>query len=112
MGIAVNENTFNSVEIMKDLEKARNALALKRTQEKKNSKNNEIEQNTIVENYDMSDSHVENSESEGFIVVESRKKTRGRKKKIMISPAAGENSVNKKKGKYGKGKIPAKKKAS
>jgi len=66
MGVVVNENTFASIDLMKNLENARNLLAKKQKEIDNKEKGDKI----LSEEWDQDDK----SEADDFIVVESKKK--------------------------------------
>lgn len=87
MGIAIQNDAFDTFNLIRDLEKARNDLYLKQSENKQPSQTESVG-NEPVENapLELEWLHDESSETEDFILVESRKKRRESKKKVKISP--------------------------
>lgn len=84
MGIAMNNNNFETFDLIKELEKARNDLHNKKVDQLCTSQTESIgngqDENTILELEWIQD---ESSDSEEFILVESRKKEEIKKKKCQ-----------------------------
>ena len=88
MGILVDSNNFDTFDLINDLENARNDLYHKQIEQKKKSQTDsvEIEKKDEGQIHELDWLHEESSETENFILVESRKKRRKNRKKLKISP--------------------------
>jgi hypothetical protein len=87
MGVNIDENDFDTFDLLKNLEKARDDLY------KKQSVTSDIPQTESVEVSNPVNSILalewmqeESSETDDFILVESRKKKRERKEKVLSFP--------------------------
>lgn len=86
MGVAVDENDFDTFNLLKDLEKARNDLYQKQTEKVIDSQTEtfevcQAEKATLALEW----MQEESSETNDFILVESRKKRRENRKNVKIS---------------------------
>jgi hypothetical protein len=88
MGIVVDSNNFATFDLINELENARNDLYHKQNEQKMKSQTDAVEIEKKVEGqvFELDWLHEESSETEDFILVESRKKKRENRKKLKISP--------------------------
>lgn len=95
MGVAINSEDFETFDLIRDLEKARDDLYLKQCENKLKS---QIETVEIVENNnnlpELEWLDMESSESEDFMLVESRKERRESKKSRRFSPLVKSKKVD------------------
>lgn len=87
MGIAIRDDDFTTFDLLKTLESARNDLYFKENETKQTSQTESVESSPKQDELlQLEWLHEETSETEDFILVESRKKRRQNKKNIKISP--------------------------
>ncbi|XP_066354675.1 uncharacterized protein [Miscanthus floridulus] len=82
MGVVLDNNDFDTFNLLNDLENARNDLYQKQLDQKQKSQTDTVE----TEQKEGSTMQEESSEPEDFILVESRKKRRENRKNLKISP--------------------------
>jgi hypothetical protein len=87
MGVIINHDDFDTFTLLKDLEQARDDLYSKQCELKKFSQIESVEnESNNVVSLELEWLQDENSEIEDFILVESRKKKRDKRKNLKISP--------------------------
>jgi len=87
MGVIINHDDFDTFNLLKDLEQARGDLYSKQCKLKKSSQTESVEnESNNVAPLELEWLQDENSEIEDFILVESRKKKRDKRKNLKISP--------------------------
>jgi tetraacyldisaccharide-1-P 4'-kinase len=87
MGVVIEDDDFATYNLLKDLEIARNDLYQKQSEQKLGPQTESVEVIPEGNNiHELEWLHEESSESEDFILVESRKKRNENKRSVKISP--------------------------
>ena len=90
MGVVIEPSNFGTFELLKDLECARHDLFIKQRDGGQTSQSSQADSAGIVESSDhplpIEWLHEEDSDSEDFILVSSKKKEKEKRKSLKISP--------------------------
>lgn len=88
MGISMNHDDFATFDLLQTLEVARDDMYLKQCEKNQASQTESVEIPEISEApLQLEWMHEESSESEDFILVESRRRKREKRKTVKFSPA-------------------------
>jgi len=87
MGVILDKNDFDTFDLLRDLEQARNNLYQKQSDNVSAPQTETVEEvHESNNNLTLTWMHDESSEADDFILVESRKKRRERKNNLKLSP--------------------------